>query len=100
MIDDYTAAKVANVLDINPLEVIAAANAEREKDSQKAEFWRKLASGAQAAAVGSTLFFGGLTYSEEFLNNQHYIHYAQLLAVVVFALVLIWRKHEKEEDGV
>ena len=68
--DDYTAAKVANVLKINPLEVIAAANAEREKDSQKAEFWRKLASGTQGAILSSTLIFGGLTYNTQVIDNS------------------------------
>lgn len=43
IIDDYTAAKLAEILDINPLEVIAAANAEREKDLVRREMWLKLA---------------------------------------------------------
>ena len=42
-IDDYTATKIANVLQINPLEIIAAANAEREKDAGRREFWERMA---------------------------------------------------------
>jgi hypothetical protein len=50
-IDDYTAAKLAEALRLNPLEVIAAANMEREKVSERKDFWRKLAQGGMAAAI-------------------------------------------------
>ena len=100
VMDDYVAARVAEALHISPLEVIATANAEREKDTERKDFWKKMATGAQAAVVGSTLIFGGLTYGEKPSNNQHFIHYAQWLLVVVFAFVLIWRKHAKETNRV
>jgi transcriptional regulator with XRE-family HTH domain len=48
IMDDYTAARVAKVLGIDPLQVIAAANAEREKDSERRGFWLKLAGEAGA----------------------------------------------------
>ena len=38
--DDYAAAKIAGVLGINPMEVIATANAEREKTEERKEFWQ------------------------------------------------------------
>lgn len=37
--DDYTAIQIAGMLGINPMEVIAAANYEREKAGEKKEFW-------------------------------------------------------------
>jgi transcriptional regulator with XRE-family HTH domain len=58
IIDDYTAAKLAEVLGVEPIEVIAAANAEREKDSAKVEFWRRLAGGRQAAGLAGVLILG------------------------------------------
>lgn len=63
VMDDYTAAKIAEVLEISPLEVIAAANAEREKNSEKRKFWEKLARVTATAAIAMPLYFGN--FSEE-----------------------------------
>lgn len=41
IMDDYTAAQVANILGIQAIIVIAAANAERERDDGKKDFWQK-----------------------------------------------------------
>jgi len=49
-IDDYTAARIAEALEIDPMEVIAAANAEREKDEKRREFWRKIFANCVAAS--------------------------------------------------
>lgn len=68
--DDYTAAKIANVLEINPLEVIAAANAEREKHAEKREFWEKLAKMTATAAIAMPLFFGNFEEGIKSLNNN------------------------------
>ncbi|ERE14017.1 helix-turn-helix domain-containing protein [Pseudogulbenkiania ferrooxidans] len=38
--DDYHCIKVAQVLGIDPMEIIAAAQEEREKSPEKQEFWR------------------------------------------------------------
>lgn len=96
VIDDYTAAKLAELLKINPLEVIAAANAEREKDDRKREFWQKIASGAQAAVVGGTLVFSGLGAIEKPLDNNN-MHYAQFFGVLIL-VAIFWRsRHGKKE---
>ncbi|GLR13696.1 hypothetical protein GCM10007907_24860 [Chitinimonas prasina] len=42
VMDDYTCAKLAERLGVNPMEVIAAANCERDKDPEKREFWTNL----------------------------------------------------------
>jgi transcriptional regulator with XRE-family HTH domain len=49
--DDYTAAQIADLLEVDPLEVIAAANAEREKDEKKKDYWRKIFARCAAACV-------------------------------------------------
>lgn len=51
VMDDYTAARVAELLGIEPLQVIAAANAERETDQGKKQFWEKFARAAVIAAA-------------------------------------------------
>lgn len=43
VMDDYTAAKIAQVLDLPEIKIIAEANQEREKDAKKKSFWKKLA---------------------------------------------------------
>ena len=40
IIDDYAAAKIASAIGIDPMMVIAAANAEREKTEDRKEYWK------------------------------------------------------------
>jgi plasmid maintenance system antidote protein VapI len=53
IIDDYAAAKIAGVLGIDPMIVIAAANAEREKTVERKDYWRNFYErlGGMAASV-------------------------------------------------
>lgn len=92
IMDDYTAAKLAEVLDIEPLEVIATANAEREKDETKANFWRILAKKKAAPMAVILLVVGGAAITYEHIETEHTIHYAPLLALVCI-IFLIWRIH-------
>jgi transcriptional regulator with XRE-family HTH domain len=41
VIDPYTAAKLAEILEIDAIEIIAAAEFEREKDEQRKSFWKR-----------------------------------------------------------
>lgn len=64
VIDDYTAARIAEALGVDPMEVIATANAEREKDEGRRDYWRKI---FQKATLTSTLliFFSfGISHLE------------------------------------
>ncbi|HJV07819.1 MAG TPA: hypothetical protein VJ642_11035 [Chromobacteriaceae bacterium] len=45
IMDDYCAAKVAKILGVNPMDVIAACNEEREKTEERRAFWRGFRSG-------------------------------------------------------
>lgn len=40
VMDDYTASKIAEILNIPAMMIIAAANAEREKDEGRKEYWQ------------------------------------------------------------
>lgn len=99
VIDDYTAAKLAEVLGIEPIEVIAAANAEREKDSAKVAFWRRLATSGKAASLASMLILGGFLVEIGGVESLQSIHYANLLLYVILAAVVsvltyrLWRSH-------
>ena len=42
VMDDYTALRVANALEKNPLEIIATANAERAREDTERKAWRGL----------------------------------------------------------
>jgi len=42
-IDNYTAARVAEKLGVNPMLIVATANAEREKNAVKREYWARMA---------------------------------------------------------
>jgi transcriptional regulator with XRE-family HTH domain len=100
VIDDYTAAKLAEVLKISPLEVIAAANAEREKDSGKADFWRKIATGAQAGTVVSALIFGGIIYEGQVVDNVDNLYIMRNSGIMLLLIVLIWRLHAEKKIGI
>lgn len=62
IIDDYTAAKIAEALGIDPLEVIAVANMEREKDEKRQAYWRKIFQHCAAACLCGFIVFSG-TYA-------------------------------------
>lgn len=51
-LDDYTALKVAQALDINPLEIIAARNQERAKSAEEKAAWEKILKSVAACTVG------------------------------------------------
>lgn len=50
VMDDYTAAQIAEILGIDPIRVIAQANAEREKDAKRAAYWSRMAHASMTAA--------------------------------------------------
>ena len=90
VMDDYTAAKLAEVLEIDPLEVIATANADREKDEERANFWRLLAKKRAAPIAAILLILGGSAITYEHVDTQHTIHYALLIGLVCIVF-LVWR---------
>jgi hypothetical protein len=92
-LDDYAAARIAETLEINPLEVIAVANMERDKVSERREFWRRIAAGAALGVLVLLLDFQELNEGAGFFGLVESIHYAQfdpnptaqLLALLLWA---------------
>ncbi|MDD2767386.1 MAG: hypothetical protein PHT19_01550 [Methylococcus sp.] len=54
-VDDYAAVRIAAELKIDPIEVIAVANLEREKDEKRRDFWRTFC--PPASPIAGTLLF-------------------------------------------
>lgn len=54
IIDDYAATKIAEILEIDPMIIISAANAEREKNAEKKTFWAKKY--AELGGIAASLF--------------------------------------------
>jgi len=75
--DTYTAAKVAELVNVDPMKVIASAEAERARNDEKRTFWRKLA----ACVVLGTAAAGGAptpaeaTTSHNRIDSGLNIHY-------------------------
>lgn len=61
-IDDYAAVKIAEALKIDPIEVIAVANMEREKDEKRREFWRTFCH-ASPSMVAAVFLFSSSVYT-------------------------------------
>jgi transcriptional regulator with XRE-family HTH domain len=64
VIDDYAAVKIAEALKIDPLEVITAANFEREKDDGRKAFWANFSRAGLAASfvlvfLGVSMVYAG-----------------------------------------
>jgi transcriptional regulator with XRE-family HTH domain len=57
VMDDYAAAKIAEILGIQEMEVIAAANVERDNDPNRQEFWEKHYKRLGGYAAGFVLAF-------------------------------------------
>lgn len=76
-IDDYAAVKIAEALNVPPIQIIAAANAEREKDDRKRSFWEQMARGATVGILALGVG-GGVAVQdvrEQVLENLHNIYY-------------------------
>jgi plasmid maintenance system antidote protein VapI len=71
-IDNYTAAKLAEALDIDPMEIIAAAEEEREKDEKKRDFWRQI---VQKNAAACLVLVGLFLLNQEFSGVFDYTYY-------------------------
>lgn len=72
-IDDYAAARIAAALGIDPMIVIAAANAEREKTDERRDYWKNFYERLGGVAAG-VAFIGVVTL---ILTSTH--HNAPLL---------------------
>lgn len=63
-LDNYAAAKIAEALKLDPMEVIGAANWEREKDGKRREYWRQVVTRSAAAVLATAIIspvFQGVT---------------------------------------
>ncbi len=75
--DNYAAARLAEALEINPMKIIAAAEAEREKDERKREFWQKMFLKMTATALGAVVLAFPVKDLDT-VQTGHDAHYAQL----------------------
>ena len=78
--DDYYCIRLGEVLGIDPLEVIASANYEREKSSDKKEWWSDFMK-RHGSKVGTVLLGCALTYSYCGLHGQEKSHEIMALAL-------------------
>ena len=66
--DVYAATRVAEILEIDPMEVIAAASAEGEKNPERRNFWQKkwaaIRASIAAAVVAVCVLAGGIPQLE------------------------------------
>lgn len=94
VLDDYTAAKLAEALEIDPLEVIAAANAEREKDEKKREYWGKIFEKCAAACLLIAIFSFGINTQAKGEKQQRadYARRPRRLKNAGHAKKMLWRK--------
>ena len=101
--DDYTCIQIAGILGINPMEVIAAANYEREKAGDKKEFWlnfmMQYARTTAAAVVLLCTFVSCFTWSEPARaenGKKSTSHYSVLLLSEILLLLLLGRKRQSK----
>lgn len=84
--DDYTALKVAEALGIDPLEVIAIANAERTKRPEVKAAWEQIATRTAHAAMLILLVFSIFPPSGQAETKKaeltQFIYYAKLRALL------------------
>jgi hypothetical protein len=62
-IDDYVCVRIAEALKINPLEIITAANYEREKDIGRKAFWEKFSHHRMVASIALVFVCGSMSYT-------------------------------------
>ena len=97
--DNYTAARIANLLVINQLEVIADTNAEREKDDKKREFWRGLVKNQVKTTLIVVMLFSSLTMMHEMAEHDGIrIMRSVLLLLTIVAGWWWWSYAAKEKN--
>lgn len=94
-LDNYTAARIANLLEISPLEIIATSEMEREKDSDRRRFWEQVRKRGVNSVLGITLLFSGLTVIHEIAEHKYNIHYALFVLLVLVAVGYLIQAHAK-----
>lgn len=89
--DNFACAKIAEVLDRDPLEIIAQVEAEAARTEKKREFWRSFPSGSKRTALGAALlltsgFFGlgveGGTGTGTEAAGSHNVYYVKSAALI------------------
>ena len=98
-LDNYTAARLANLLEINPLEIIATSEMEREKDSDRRGFWEQVRKRGVSSVLGITLLFSNLTIIHEVAEHDgiYIMRIAIGLAVFVFAYLIHAHAQKKKQ---
>lgn len=67
-IDNYAATRIAEALGINPMQVIAVAEMERERDEGRRKFWENFSAGMAKSAVFVLSLLG--LWTADGLSNQ------------------------------
>jgi transcriptional regulator with XRE-family HTH domain len=86
IMDDYTAAKLAEILGIDPMRIIAQANAEREKNEEKRAFWMTM---AKTACITSIILGTNFAPSQNAHNegNAHPPYNGKSEGVFIFSIM-------------
>ena len=73
--DDYTAVKVAKILNIDPLEIISTANAERAKTDEEKKVWKDISKNLRSAvaSIAIVVFAISTVVSDPIFAAGHYI---------------------------
>jgi hypothetical protein len=99
--DDYMCMKIAEILGLPPLQVIADIQAERERRPHVKVYWEHLAQqlrmAARATAAGVILSAGVLTsggISDAYVNSESAnVYYVKWLLVIAAAFAALWLAH-------
>lgn len=91
VMDDYTAAKIAKVLGIPEIQVIADANAEREKTEERRDFWRKIAEDSRSRIAAMLLIMVGVYIWTDAFNIDSY--YTLCAVLIIFCMAFLFARH-------
>lgn len=70
-ISNYAAGKLAELLEIDPWEIVTAAEIEREKNEHRREFWAKMTSKTKCLLLAATLTGDSIEITPEWLPIAH-----------------------------
>lgn len=92
---DYVAVQVAELLDLNPMELIAICNMEREQQQKKKQFWEKMYKEITGiAAVIAIVLFASIGSNSVDLDDLNHGEIAQnwskAVETAIFLALLIY----------
>lgn len=91
IMNDYMALQLADLLEINEMEVIAQCNLERARRKEEKQFWKKKIQTLVASVIVTvSMFFGGIGANSSYTDGEISVKNSAFLATSVVLVLFLY----------